>query len=127
MMYFIDLPGYGYARVSQTQRRRFAHLIEAVLSDRPKLAGVVWLLDIRRDPGEEDLLLGDHMAAHQTPILAAVTKGDKLSRQKQMQRARSIGMALSLPEDQIVITSAVTKDGIDTLRDTIRSLAEACT
>ena len=122
-LYLLDLPGYGYARVSQTERIRFAQLIESILADRSQLAGVVWLLDIRRDPSDEDILLGQKLLAHETPVLVALTKGDKLNKSQRERRVALIQDALGLPLDQIILTSSVTKEGIETLRETILAVA----
>ncbi len=123
-LYLVDLPGYGYAQVSKGERARFARLIKDVLTERPRLVGVVWLLDIRRDPSDEDIVLGQRLMAHETPILVALTKTDKLSKAERKHRVALLEDSLSLPTDQIIVTSAVTKEGIDTLRDTIASVAQ---
>jgi GTP-binding protein len=122
--YFLDLPGYGYARASQTDRRKFGLLIKHALK-RPRLAGVVWLLDIRREPSAEDMGIHEVFTAAGTPILAALTKGDTLSRARRLERARALADAVSLPADQVIVTSARTKDGIPELREAIAALVSA--
>lgn len=122
--YLLDLPGYGYARVSQVERAQFAQLVRHVIS-RPKLAGVVWLLDIRHEPSKGDHEMQDLLAGAQTRVLAAVTKSDKLSRTGRAEHAAALRQALGLDENQIVVTSARTKDGMDDLRDAVRGLVAA--
>ncbi len=122
-LYLVDLPGYGYARASKSERIRFAKLIEAYLRTRDSLAGVVWLLDARRDPSAADLALGDRLAGWEIPVLVAITKGDKFGRGKRPERLRSILGEIGLPEDQAVMTSAVTKEGIEDLQEAILALA----
>ncbi len=78
-LYLLDLPGYGYARASHADRATFRRLIAGTL-DRGRLAGVLWLLDARRDPSQDDREMQDVFAAHETRVLAAVTKSDKLPR-----------------------------------------------
>src|SRR5690242_9464863 len=83
--YLLDLPGYGYARASQTDRRAFRLLITHAL-ERPALAGVVWLLDIRREPSDDDRAMQDLFAAGQTAVLAALTKSDTVARAERGRR-----------------------------------------
>lgn len=120
--YLVDLPGYGYARVSKTQRRAFLQLLERYLADRPALAGVVWLLDIRRDPSEGDRDIGRRLAATGRPVLAAITKADKVGRGERRERVAAVRGALALPEDQCVVTSATTKEGVPELWEAIQGL-----
>ena len=122
-LYLVDLPGYGYARASKSERSRFAKLIETYLRTRESLAGLVWLLDVRRNPSAADLALGDQLAGWEIPVLVAITKGDKLTRAKRSERMRSILGEIGLPEDQAVMTSAVTKEGIEDLEEAILALA----
>lgn len=122
--YLLDLPGYGYARASQTDRRKFGLLIKHALK-RPRLAGVVWLLDIRHEPSAEDMGIHEVFSAASTPILAALTKGDTLSRGRRLDRARALGAAVNLPTDQVIVTSARTKDGMPELREAIAALVGA--
>ena len=121
-LYLLDLPGYGYARASQTERTKFRHLIRHTL-DRPRLAGVIWLLDIRRDPSPDDSDIHEAFAGTVTPILAALTKGDTLSRARRIERARALTTELDLPADQVIATSARTRDGIPELRQAVAALA----
>ncbi len=123
-LYLVDLPGYGYAQVSKTERRRFDRLLRDVLATRRRLVGVVWLLDIRRDPSEQDHAIRMRLVDHGTPVLVVLTKADKLSRGGRDQRVAAIADALETPEDQMLVTSAVKRTGIDDLRDSILALAD---
>ena len=120
--YFLDLPGYGYAKAGQAQRREFGTLIARTL-DRVRLAGVLWLLDVRRDPSPEDRVIQDLFAAKGTRVLAAVTKGDKLPRGPRAGRERALREALALDTDQLIVTSARTREGVADLRETVVALA----
>ncbi|MFB3112502.1 MAG: ribosome biogenesis GTP-binding protein YihA/YsxC [Gemmatimonadales bacterium] len=122
-LYLVDLPGYGYARASKSERSRFAKLIETYLRTRESLSGVVWLLDVRRNPSASDLALADKLAGWEIPVLVAITKGDKFGRAKRSEQMRSILGEIGLPEDQAVMTSAVTKEGIADLQEAILALA----
>jgi len=123
-LYLLDLPGYGYARASQAERAGFRRLVEGVLH-RDRLIGVVWLLDVRRAPSPDDLAMQDAFAAAGTPVLAAVTKADKVPRGERLRRLGALQQALTLPEEQVIATSARTGDGIDELRDAVAGLVRA--
>ena len=122
-LYLIDLPGYGYAHVSKSERTRFSKLIAKYLGTRAALAGVVWLLDARRDPSAEDVALSDKLAQWEVPVLVAITKGDKLGRTKRASQMQAILAKVGLTDDQAVMTSAVTKEGVGDLQKSILALA----
>ncbi len=120
--YFLDLPGYGYARVGKAQRGAFRGLVKHTLR-RDRLQGVVWLLDIRHPLSAEDRAMQDALAEEETTrVLAALTKGDKLSAGKRSTRERELRDELGLPEDQVVVTSAKTGEGLVELREAIAGL-----
>jgi len=119
--YLIDLPGYGYARASHGERAAFQGLVRRVL-DRPRLAGVLWLLDVRRDPSPEDRAIQAVFAAKGTRVLAAVTKGDKLPLGRRAGRERDLRETLELDAEQLIMTSARSREGIADLRETIAAL-----
>ena len=119
--YLVDLPGYGYAKVSKTVRRELYGLLKRYLSERTQLAGIVWLLDVRRDPSPDDFEMGELIAVRELPTLVAITKSDKFGRGRRAQRAEAILASVGIPTDQCVVTSAQTKDGIQDLRDSIQA------
>ena len=119
--YLLDLPGYGYAKVSKTERVAFASLLRHVVA-RPRLSGVVWLLDIRHDPTAGDEDMQDLLAGTGTRVLAAATKSDKLSRARRAEQALALRQSLGLDDDQLVVTSAQTKEGLDELREAVAAL-----
>ena len=125
-LYFLDLPGYGYARVGKAQRTAFRGLLKHTLR-REWLRGVVWLLDIRHPPSVDDRAMQDVLVEGGTHVLAALTKGDKLTSANRGARERELRDELGLPEDQIVVTSAVTGDGIAELREAITGLISKAT
>jgi len=119
--YFIDLPGYGYARAGKAQRAAFRGLLKHALL-REQLRGVVWLLDIRHPPSVDDRAMQDVLAEGEMHVLAALTKGDKLSREQRRNREAELRDELELPEDQVLVTSAKTGDGIADLKAAIDAL-----
>lgn len=119
--YLLDLPGYGYARVSKAERTAFASLLRHVIT-RPRLTGIVWLFDIRHDPSAGDRDMQDLLAGTGTRVLAAATKSDKLSRARRAEHALALRETLGLDDDQFVVTSAQTKEGLDELREAVAAL-----
>jgi GTP-binding protein len=121
--YFLDLPGYGYARAGKAQRAAFRGLVKHALR-RERLRGVVWLLDIRHPLSADDQAMQDALADEEMQVLAALTKGDKLSSGKRSTRERELREELGLPEDQVIVTSAKSGDGIAELREAIGELVK---
>jgi len=124
--YFLDLPGYGYARIGKAQRAAFRGLLKHTLR-REGLRGVVWLLDIRHAPSDEDWAMQESLAEAETHVLAALTKADKLSTAQRRAREHELRQELELPEDQIVVTSAKTGEGIMELKEAIGGLISRAT
>src|SRR6478609_10071605 len=117
--YLVDLPGYGYAKTSKTNRASFVALIDGYLNRRLTVTGLVWLLDIRHDPSAEDRTMAEILGDRGLPVLAIFTKADKLGTQAIRTQARAITRALGLNEEQAQVTSSKNGDGIAELRATI--------
>jgi GTP-binding protein len=79
-LYFVDLPGYGYAKVSQEERRRWGVIIEDYLKNRTSLQKILLLIDIRHEPGEGDRTMYEWLRYYQVPTVIVATKSDKLGR-----------------------------------------------
>ena len=121
-LYLVDVPGYGWARAGQQDRAAWRILVEGYLATRPRLAGVLWLLDMRRDPSPDDHEVGAVLAARGVPVLAVLTKADQVSRGKRAQRLRAIAVALDLDEDACLVTSALSREGMEDLRESVVGL-----
>jgi len=119
--YLVDLPGYGYAKVSKSLRAEWGELIEEFLVTSPDLIGLVLLLDCRRDPTKEDIELIQWLAERQLPVLIAVTKSDKLNRDKQNKKLHQVETELGAAA---LAFSAVTGQGKDALLHSIRDLVK---
>jgi GTP-binding protein len=119
-----DLPGYGYARISKEKKADWRPLIEGYLRRTSALAGVVQLLDIRRDPNDDDLQMLDYLAELELPTVVVLTKIDKLSRLEANKRAGEIMASLSLSREQTIPFSATTGAGRDELAEAIASLVD---
>ncbi len=122
--FLTDLPGYGFARAPEAERERWRQLIETFLETSPDLAGIVVLIDARRGLLEQDEQLLGWLAELQIPALLALTKIDKLNRSGRARAARELREALGLPADQLVSTSSVTGEGVDTLRESLFGLLD---
>ena len=112
--YFVDLPGYGYARVPHAVTDAWAPMIEGYLKDAPNLSAVIVLLDSRREPDERDLRLIEWLKQYEIPAIYALTKIDKLNRQETDRARRSISAGLEIA-DELVLTSAKSGTGIKEL------------
>jgi len=121
----VDLPGYGYARISKEQKAEWKPLIEAYLRRTTQLRGIVLLLDIRREPSDDDRAMLDFLAELEVPTIVALTKTDKLSKLAAQGRVAEISRALSLESDQVIPFSAVSGEGRVELLEAITDLLEA--
>ncbi len=113
-LYFVDLPGYGYARTSQEERRLWGQLITRYLRERPTLALVVHLIDSRHPPTPLDETMMDLMRGQHVPYLIALTKADKVSGNRRAQAVREVERALQARSMEVPImpTSAHTGLGL---------------
>ena len=117
-----DLPGYGYARISKERKKEWRPLMESYLKRSTGLRGVVQLLDVRRDPSEDDLVMFDFLAELEVPVLVAITKVDKLGRAIAKARVAELCEGLGLHTDQVIPFSSVTGEGRDELAAAVMSL-----
>ncbi len=109
--YFVDVPGYGYAKVSKTEMEEFRVRIETYAASRPQLVAAVLLLDIRRDPSEDDLQLVDWLRSLGVEPVYVLSKADKLSNNERAVRLRALQTALSdVPKEFLFPFSAITKE-----------------
>ena len=119
--YLVDLPGYGYAKVSKVLREQWGVLIEDYLTKCEDLIGMVLLLDSRRDPTAQDMELVAWLSERQLPVLVAVTKSDKLTRDAQNRKVRQTEEELGAAA---LAFSAVTGIGRIELMESIRQLVK---
>ena len=119
----VDLPGYGFAKVSRAERERWANLISGYFGQERSYTLVVSLVDIRHDAQELDLQMIDYLRDEELPFVVALTKADKLSRNKAAQQKARLAKGLGVDPQRMVLTSAETGLGIDELR---RRIEDAC-
>jgi GTP-binding protein len=122
--YFVDLPGYGYAKVPRHIRKQWGPMVENYLSQRSTLKGVVFLLDIRRKPNEGDVQFHQWLKFYQTPIIFVMTKSDKLSKTKQMKQTQLIAEKLQLERSDLIRFSAKTRQGWERSWNAISTILE---
>ena len=121
----VDLPGYGYARISKDRKAEWKPMIEGYLRGSPHLRGVVQLLDVRHDPTKDDFQMFDFLAQVAVPTIVVMTKIDKLTKSQAAARITAISASLGLEDDQVVPFSAVTGEGRDDLAESLLSLLAA--
>ncbi|CCK81768.1 ribosome biogenesis GTP-binding protein YihA/YsxC [Desulfobacula toluolica] len=119
---FVDLPGYGYAKVSKKIRAQWQPMVELYLSHRQNLLGLILLIDIRRDPQKEEFDMMDWLETHDIPYLVILTKSDKLSKTNQQKRLLSICTRLGREKNGVILFSTKTKQGRDTVLEEIENL-----
>ena len=122
-MGFVDLPGYGYAKVPVAVRKKWGPMIEAYLSKRETLIGVVVILDIRRIPKQEETDLLNWLNHYALSCILVLTKTDKLSKNKQAKQHQLIARTLERGEDDFILFSAKSRRGRDQLWNAILSIA----
>ena len=115
--YLVDLPGYGYAQVSHSERDRWAELIEGYFNQDRNFALVCSLIDVRHPASELDENMVGFLQEAELPYMIVLTKGDKLSKSKCNQQRAAIKRQLGIDDDTpMVITSSLKGDGIEDLR-----------
>lgn len=116
VLYFVDLPGYGYAKAPKTEIERWGKMIDEYLNKRECLMGIVLLVDIRHEPGENDKMMYDWLKHYGYDIIIAATKKDKIKRSQVQKQLSVIKKSLNLaPEDKLIAFSGETKEGKDEL------------
>lgn len=110
-----DLPGYGYAAVSKGEKERWGKILDGFFERKEDIKHVFLLIDIRRDPSDDDLQLVEFLNYHIIPFSVVATKSDKLSRMKAKERKRAIAQGFGLGEGNVIVTSSETRDGKEEL------------
>jgi GTP-binding protein len=118
----VDLPGYGYARISKERRAEWRPLIESYLKSTDQLRGVVQLLDSRHDPSPDDLQMLDYLGEIGVPTIIVLTKIDKLTPKERQRQRAAIAGSIGVDDDQIIAFSATTGEGRNELAEAIESL-----
>lgn len=105
---FVDVPGYGYAKVSKKQREAFGKMIEKYISQREELKLVIQLVDLRHNPTEDDILMYNYLKYYEIPTFVVATKEDKIAKGKVQKHLANVQQKLEMePEDEIISYSSV--------------------
>ncbi|MFH4904419.1 ribosome biogenesis GTP-binding protein YihA/YsxC [Staphylococcus cohnii] len=105
---FVDVPGYGYAKVSKKQREAFGKMIEKYISQRTSLKLVIQLVDLRHSPTEDDILMYNYLKYFDIPTLVIATKEDKIAKGKVQKHLANVQRKLEMePEDEIISYSSI--------------------
>ena len=110
-----DLPGYGFAQVSQAERKRIDAMLYDYCTTRSTLKTVFLLMDIRRDPAEIELQTLQFFREHNIPAVLTATKADKLSKNEQATQLLALASFFECSKDKIIVTSATKKTGREKL------------
>ncbi|KIL36392.1 GTP-binding protein [Cohnella kolymensis] len=124
-LYFVDFPGYGYARVSKTERQAWGKMIEQYLRDRDPLKLVLQLVDFRHPPSAEDQKMYQWLSHYEIPMCVVATKTDKVSRSQWPKHSKIIRQTLGMPGHvPLMLFSSETGQGRDELWSLIAQAAE---
>lgn len=117
---FVDVPGYGYAKVSKTERAKWGRMIEEYLTTRENLRAVVSLVDFRHEPSADDVQMYEFLKYYEIPVIVVATKADKIPRSKWNKHESVIKKRLDFDKnDDFLIFSSINKDGLDAAWDAI--------
>ncbi len=121
--YLVDVPGYGFARVSQKLKNKFGLMIEDYLKERDNLKMVFMLIDLRHKPSNDDILMYDYLKYYNIPVTIIATKSDKVSKNNYDKNIKMINDTLKLKDtDKIILFSAQTKIGKQEVHNKIEEL-----
>ncbi|MEA4973684.1 MAG: ribosome biogenesis GTP-binding protein YihA/YsxC [Candidatus Metalachnospira sp.] len=116
VVYFVDLPGYGYAKAPKTEIERWGKMIDEYLNKRESLMGIVMLIDIRHEPGENDKMMYNWLKHYGYDIIIAATKMDKIKRSQIQKQLSCIKKAFNMDsEGKLIPFSGETKSGVEEL------------
>ncbi len=112
MLHFVDVPGYGYAKVSKTEREAWGKMIEKYLTSRDQLRAVVLLVDVRHPPTKDDVMMYDFVKHYNLPVIIVATKADKIPKGKWDKHVKVVKETLNIdPNDQVILFSSETGQG----------------
>lgn len=124
--HFVDLPGYGYAKISESERRKWGPMMEVFFKRAEGLRLIIMIIDVRRDPNHDDMQMLDWLEARGLPYIFAITKCDKLSKNELKKRLRELQKLLGLEDDSALVPlSSHTGMGVDEMLQVIRTALEA--
>lgn len=120
----VDLPGYGFARVSDKEKGKWAKLIDTYLLESENLRHVLLLLDIRHEAGEHDKMLVKFLYHHNIPFTVIATKADKLSRSAGIKARNLLATSIGVGADDVILTSSLSMQGREDVEKRIKQLVD---
>ena len=121
---FVDLPGFGYAKVPEAIKRTWGPMVETYLSTRKTLKGIVLIMDLRRIPGNQELDFIEWFRYYKIPGILILTKADKLSKSKQMNQHIAIAKTLGIDRNDLILFSSKSRMGKDAAWAAIEQLID---
>lgn len=113
-LYFVDVPGYGFAKVSKKEREKWGQMIEAYMTSRKQLKTVVLIVDVRHPPTNDDCLMYNFLKYYKIPCIVVATKADKIPKGKWASHLKTAKETLNLEKkDEIILFSSETGEGKD--------------
>ena len=122
--YFVDVPGYGYARRSKAEIAAFAEMIEGYLLDREQLRLVLHLVDFRHPPTKDDKNMFHFLKTYNIPTIVIGTKMDKVPKTKRMKQEKKLLSTLGIKKEQFIPYSAETKENLEWIYDVIEQATQ---
>mgnify|MGYP002641667654 CR=1 FL=1 len=122
--YFVDVPGYGYARVSKSEREKFGQMIEFYLLNRTQLKLVIQLVDFRHKPSKDDVIMYNFLSNYDIPCVVVATKVDKIPKTKRGKYEKQIIETLGCSEDMFLPYSSETHQNRDIIHDLLSQIVE---
>jgi len=117
--YFVDLPGYGYAKVDKGTKRSWGKMIETYLTERKNLVGVIQLVDARHPPTADDIIMQEWLQHQELPYFIVTTKIDKISRGNWPKHKKIVKEKLAAEDKKIILFSSETRQGKEEVLDRI--------
>lgn len=117
----VDLPGYGYAKVSKSTRAKWGPMIESYLGERDQLRGVVQIVDLRHPPSQDDVLMAHWLQSHHIPYVVVATKADKIARGRWLQHSKVIAEVLG---EKPIVFSAQSGAGKEAVLEAMAGLLQ---
>lgn len=123
ILYFVDVPGYGYAKVSKKEREAWGKMIETYLTKREQLKAVLLITDLRHPPTNDDVMMYDFLKHYEIPCIVVATKADKIPKSRWQKHLKITKETLDLDQnDTIVLFSSETGEG----KEKAWSIIESC-
>lgn len=124
-IHIVDLPGYGYAKVSKSEKQRWGSLIEGYLHDDRELALVFQLVDFRHKPTADDIMMINFLIESEIPFVIILTKADKMKKKEREERRKALMNEIPYADEITMIEfSSETGEGVEHVREIIESIAE---